>query len=101
MTVDMIVRRKANYQNPRLVPLRKEGIALLKEHGAVSHRFGCYHSSVHAGQVPCRGRLPRLGNPRASHAKHVSGCRLAEGRSEIEKIAPWQEMYLTVITEVQ
>ena len=35
----------------RLIPLRKEGIALLKKHGAVSHRFGFYHSGAHAGQI--------------------------------------------------
>jgi hypothetical protein len=80
MAVNMIARRKASYQDPRLVPLRKEGIALLKKHGAVSHRFGCYHSGVHAGQILVVVGYPRQGNPRASHAKHVAGCRLAEGR---------------------
>jgi hypothetical protein len=43
MTVNMIVRRKADYQDARLIPLRKEGMALLKKHCAVSHRFGHYH----------------------------------------------------------
>ena len=51
MTVNMIVRRKADHLDARLIPLRKEGIALLKKHGAVSHGFGYYHSGLHAGQI--------------------------------------------------
>jgi hypothetical protein len=35
MAVDMIVRRNGNYSDPRLIPLRKEGVTLLKKHGAV------------------------------------------------------------------
>jgi hypothetical protein len=101
MAVNMIVRRKADYQDPRLVPLRKEGIALLKKHGAVSHKFGYYHSGVHAGQILVVVVYPDM----ATHERAMQGMlqdadwqRVA---GEIEKIAPLQEMYVTVITEVQ
>ena len=50
MPVCMIVRRKGDHRDDRLRPLRKEGITLLKKHGAVSHRFGFYQSG------PTRGR---------------------------------------------
>jgi hypothetical protein len=67
----------------------------------VSHRFGYYHSGVHAGQI-----LVVVGYPdRATHERAMQSMsqdadwqRVA---GEIEKIAPLQEMYLTVITEVQ
>ena len=32
MATNMVVRRKGDYQDTRLIPLRKEGIALLKKH---------------------------------------------------------------------
>jgi hypothetical protein len=48
MSANVIVRRKADYQDARLVPLRKE---VLKKHGATSHSCGCYHSGAHAGQM--------------------------------------------------
>ena len=51
MSVDMIVRRNGDYKDDRLIPLRREGIGLLKKHGATSHRFGFYHSGPYAGQM--------------------------------------------------
>jgi hypothetical protein len=99
MTVNMIVRRKASYQDSRLVPLRNEGIALLKKHGAISHRFGYYHSGVHAGEIVVVVTYPDLD----AHQRAMQGMsqdadwqRVA---AEIEKIAPLQESYVTVITE--
>jgi hypothetical protein len=101
MTVDMIVRRKANYRNPRLVPLRKEGIALQKKHGAVSHRFGYYHTGVHAGQVLVVVGYPDMPTHERAMQSMSQDADWQRVAGEIEKIAPWQEMYLTVITEVQ
>jgi hypothetical protein len=99
MTVNLIVRRKASYQDVRLVLLRKEGIALLKKHGAISHRFGYYHSGAHAGEILVVVSYPDM----ETHQRAMQGMsqdadwqRVA---AEIEKIAPLQESYLTVITE--
>jgi hypothetical protein len=101
MFVDMIVRRIADYQDARLIPLRKEGVSLLKKHGAVSHRFGYYHSGPHTGQMYVVVGYPDL----ATHERAINGMsqdadwqRVA---GEIEKIAPLQEMSLTVITDEQ
>lgn len=101
MPVDMVVRRKGNYQDARLQPLRQEGIALLKKHGAGSHRFGFYHSGAHAGQIFVVIGYPDL----ATHERAMQGMsqdadwkRVA---GEFEKVAPLQETYLTVITEEQ
>jgi hypothetical protein len=99
MTVNLIVRREASYQDVRLVPLRKEGIALLKKHGAISHRFGYYHSGAHAGEILVVVSYPDM----ETHQRALQGMsqdadwqRVA---AEIEKIAPLQESYVTVITE--
>jgi len=99
MTVNLIVRRKASYQDVRLVPLRQEGIALLKKHGAISHRFGYYRSGAHAGEILVVVSYPDM----ETHQRAMQGMsqdadwqRVA---AEIEKIAPLQESYLTVITE--
>jgi branched-chain amino acid transport system substrate-binding protein len=101
MAVNMIVRRKGDYQDDRLRPLRNEGIALLKKHGALSHRFGFYHSGAQAGQIFIAIGYPDL----ATHERAMQGMsqdadwkRVA---GEIEKIAPLQETYLTVTTEDQ
>ena|SRR5271166_5266134 len=102
MAVDTFVRRKANYQDPRLVPLRKEGIALLEKHGAVSHRFGYYHSGVHAGQILVVVDYPDMVTHERAMQSMSQDADWQRVAGEIEKIvAPWQEMYLTVITEVQ
>jgi hypothetical protein len=101
MPVNMVVRRKGNYEDPRLKPLRNEGITLLKRHGAVSHRFGFYHSGAHAGQILVVVTYPDM----ATHERAMQG--MSEDADwkrvvgEIDKIAPLQESYLTVVTEEQ
>jgi hypothetical protein len=99
MPVCMIVRRKGDHRDDRLRPLRKEGITLLKKHGAVSHRFGFYQSGPYTGQM-----LAVIGYPDLeTHERAVRGMsqdadwkRISE---EIERLAPLQETYLTVIME--
>ncbi|MBV9569022.1 MAG: NIPSNAP family protein [Hyphomicrobiales bacterium] len=99
MPISMIVRRKGDYRDDRLRELRKEGIPLLKKHGATSHRFGFYQSGGHAGEI-----LIVLGYPDlAAHERAMKGMsqdadwqRVA---AAVEKIAPLQETYLVVITE--
>ena len=101
MSVTMIVRRKADHQDVRLVPLRTEGIALLKKHGAISHSYGYYHSGAHAGEMFVAVRYPDLAaQERAMQAmsRDVDWQRVSD---ELEKIAPLQELYLIVITEEQ
>lgn len=101
MTVNMVVRRKGDYQDARLLPLRNEGVALLKKHGALSHRFGFFHSGAHAGQMlVVVGYSDLATHKRAMHgmAQDADWKRVAD---EIEKIAPLQETYLTVVTEEQ
>jgi Domain of unknown function (DUF6854) len=99
MSVNLVVRRKASYQESRLVPLRRQGIALLKKHGAISHRFGYYHSGVHAGQILIVVGYPDM----ATHEQAMQAMSQDPDwqgvAAAIEKIAPLQEMYLTVITE--
>jgi hypothetical protein len=101
MFVNMIVRRKGDERDARLALLRKEGIPLLKKHGAVSHRYGFYHSGPHAGQI-----LIVIGyQDIASHERAMQSMSKDEDwkrvAGEVEKIAPLQESYVTVITEEQ
>lgn len=98
MPVNMIVRRKSDYQDVRLVPLRREGIAFLQKHGAISHSFGYYHSGPHAGQMYVVVGYPDL----ATHERAIQGMaqdadwqRVAD---QIEAIAPLQEMSVAVVT---
>ena len=58
MPIDMIVRRMGNYLDTQLKRLRKEGTEVLKKHGAVSHRFGFYHSGAYAGQIVSFSLIP-------------------------------------------
>jgi hypothetical protein len=101
MTINMVVRRAGNYEDTRLEPLRRQGVALLKKYGAVSHRFGYYHSGAHAGQILVVITYPDL----VTHERAWKGMsEYADWKrvaGEIEKIAPLQESYLTVITEEQ
>jgi hypothetical protein len=101
MPINMVVRRKGDYKDPQLEPLRKQGVRLLKKYGAVAHRFGYYHSGVHAGQILIVITYPDL----ATHERAWQGMSLdADWQrvgGEIEKIAPLQESYLTVVTEEQ
>lgn len=99
MPVLFIVRRKADHGDARLVPLRKEGIALLKKHGATSHHYGYHHSGAHAGQMFVAISYPDLaahGRAMQAMSQDADWQRVS---GEIEKIAPLQEAYLTVITE--
>jgi hypothetical protein len=91
MFVNMIVRRKGDERDARLALLRKEGIPLLKKHGAVSHRYGFYHSGPHAGQILIViGYQDIATHERAmqSMSKDEDWKRIA---GEVEKIAPLQE----------
>jgi hypothetical protein len=101
MAVNMIVRRKGDYQDERLRPLRKEGIALLKKHGAVSHRFGFCHSGAHAGQILIVVGYPDLVTHERARQGMSQDADWKRVAGEIEKIAPLQETYLTVTTEDQ
>jgi hypothetical protein len=99
MTVNMIIRRKGDYQDDRLRALRKEGIPLLKQHGALSHGFGFYQSGPHIGQMLVVLSYPDLPtHERAIHgmSQDADWKRIA---GEVEKLAPLQETYLTVLTE--
>jgi hypothetical protein len=99
MTVNMIIRRVGDHEDPRLKSLREEGVPLLKKHGAVAHRFGYYHTGVHAGQILIVLTYPDL----AAHEFAMKG--MAEDAAwtristEVDKIAPLQETYLTVVTD--
>lgn len=101
MSVKMIVRRKTDYRDARLVPLRSEGIALLKNHGATSHSYGYYHSGPHAGQMFVVIDYPDL----ATHERAMDGMRQDADwqrvSTELEKIAPLQELSVALITEQQ
>jgi hypothetical protein len=101
MAVDMLVRRKANYQDARLVPLRKEGISLLKKHGAISHRFGYYHSGPHGGQMYVVVGYPDLAAHERAMKSMAQDADWQKVAAAIETIAPLQEMSVTVITEEQ
>ncbi len=90
MAVNMIVRRKADYQDARLIPLRKEGIALLKKHGAVSHRFGYYYSGEHAGQILVIVGYPDVATHERAMRSMSNDADWQRVSGEIEKIAPLQ-----------
>ncbi len=99
MAINMVVRRKGDHQDPQLARLREQGVPLLKKYGAVAHSFGYYHSGPYAGQIFIAIRYPDL----ATHERAWQGMsRDADWQrvvGEIEKIAPLQESYLTVVTE--
>jgi hypothetical protein len=99
MPINMVVRRRGDYRDPQPELLRKQGVPLLKKYGAVAHRFGYYHSGVHAGQIFIAITYPDL----ATHERAWQGMsRDADWQrvvGEIEKIAPLQDSYLTVVTE--
>jgi hypothetical protein len=96
MAINMVIRRTGNPEDTQLQQLRKEGTAILKKHGAVSHKFGFYHSGPYVGQILVVLTYPDL----ASHARAMQGMsedvdwkRIV---GEVDKIAPMQESYLTV-----
>jgi hypothetical protein len=99
MPIDMIIRRQGDHKDPRLEALRVQGVPLLKKHGATSHRFGYFHSGPYVGQILIVLTYPDL----ATHERALQGMaqdadwtRVAD---EVEKLAPLQEIYLTVVTE--
>jgi hypothetical protein len=101
MAINIVVRRKGDYQDTRLIPLRKEGIALLKKHGATSHKFGFYHSGPHAGQILVMVAYPDMATHERAMKSTSTDADWTRVAGEIEKIAPLQEIYLTVIAEEQ
>jgi hypothetical protein len=96
MPVNMIVRRKGDYLDTQLKRLRKEGTVILKKHGALSHRFGFYHSGPYAGQIVVVLTYSDL----AAYERAMTG--MSEDADwkriggEVEKLAPIQESYLTM-----
>ena len=92
-------RAAGEFEDPQLVLLREQGVPLLKKYGAVAHSFGYYHSGVHAGQILIVITYPDL----ETHARAWQGmagdAAWKKVVSEIERIAPLQESYLTVVTE--
>ncbi len=101
MTVDMIVRRNASYQDPRLVPLRMAGIASPEKAWRIEHRFGYYHSGSHAGQPLVVVSYPDMETHQPAMQGMAQDADWQRIAAELAKIAPLQESYLTVITEEQ
>ena len=101
MAVEMIVRRTGDYRDARLVPLRSKGVALLKKHGAISHKFGYYHSGSHAGRIHVAIGYPDV----AAHERAMQGMsqdpEWSKVAAELEGIAPLEESYLAIVTEEQ
>jgi NIPSNAP len=101
MAIDMVVRRKGDYKDPQLARLREKGVPLLQKYGATAHSFGYYHSGAHSGQICIVITYPDL----ATHERAWQAMsRDADWKTvvgEIEQIAPLQESYLTVVTEVR
>ena len=100
MPVDMIVRRTGNYLDTQLKRLRKEGTVVLKKHGAVSHRFGFYHSGAYAGQIVVVLTYPDLATYERAMKGMSEDADWKRIGGEVEKLAPIQESYVT-ITEGQ
>ena len=89
--------------NRAILPVlwRTPGQATIEKAWAISHSYGYYHPGAHAGQMFVAVGYPDLATQeRAMQAmsQDVDWQRVA---GELEKIAPLQEMYLTVITEEQ
>ena len=101
MLGNMIVRRKGDYRDNRLVPLRKEGISLLKKYGATSHKFGYFQSGPYAGQMIVVVGYPDLASQERAMQQLSQDPDWKRVSGEIEKLAPLQESYLSVITEEQ
>lgn len=99
MSVDMIVRRNGDHKDDRLIPLRREGVGLLKKYGAISHRFGFYHSGPHAGQMYIVIGYPDVATQERAMKKMSDDPDWKRVAGEIERLAPLQESYVTVITD--
>jgi len=99
MTVNMIIRRKGDHEDPRLEALRQEGVPLLMKHGALSHRFGYYQSGAHAGQILIVLSYPDLAAHERAMKSMASDPDWTRVSAAVDAIAPLQESYLTVVTE--
>jgi hypothetical protein len=99
MSVDMIVRRNGDYQDPRLLAVRKEGVPLLKKHGAVSHRIGAYHSGPHAGQKYVVIGFPDVVTQQQAIQKMSNDPDWKRVGDEIEKLAPMLEISVAIVAE--
>jgi hypothetical protein len=101
MSVDMIVRRNGDYRDPRLVALRKEGVPLLKKHGAVSHRIGVYHSGPYAEQMYVVIGYPDVTTQEQALQKMSNDPEWKRVGGEIEKLAPMLEISVAIVAEEQ
>jgi len=99
MAVNMVVRRKGDYTDPQLELLREQGVPLLKKYGAVAHSFGYYHSGAHAGQIFVVITYPDLATHERAWQSAAGDADWKRVMGEMERIAPLQETYLTVVTE--
>jgi hypothetical protein len=100
MAVNMIIRRKGDYLDAELKRLRKEGTVVLKKLGAVSHRFGFYHSGAHTGQIVVVLTYPDLATYERAMKGMSEDADWKRIGGEVERLAPLQESYVT-ITEDQ
>ena len=102
MAINMVVRRTGDYKDTRLEVLRKQGVPILKKHSAVSHEFGYYHSGTHAGEIfIVIIAYPDLATHERAMKSMSEDADWKRVVGEIEKIAPLQDSYLTVVTEEQ
>jgi hypothetical protein len=99
MAVNMVVRRKGDYKDPQLALLREQGVQLLKKYGAIAHGFGYYQSGAHAGQIFIVITYPDLPTHERAWQGMSGDAHWQRVVGEIEKVAPLQETYLTVVTE--
>jgi hypothetical protein len=99
MAINMVIRRTGNHNDAQLKRLRKEGTVILKKHGAVSHRFGFYHSGPYAGQIVVVLTYPDLATHERAMKAMSEDADWKRIGGEVEKLAPLQESYLTVTEE--
>jgi hypothetical protein len=101
MSVDMIVRRNGDYRDARVVALRREGVPLLKKHGAISHRIGAWHSGPHAGQMYVVIGYPDLATLEQAKQMLMNDPDWKRVGDEIEKLAPLMEVLVAIVAEEQ
>lgn len=101
MSVDMIVRRNGDYRDPRLVALRKEGVPLLKKHGAISHRIGAYLSGPYAGQMYVVIGYPDVATQEQALQEMSNDPDWKRVGGEIETLAPMLEVCVAIVAEEQ
>jgi NIPSNAP len=99
MAINFVIRRAGSHEDKRLEGLRRQGVPLLLKHGAVSHRFGYYHSGPFAGQIIVVLTYPDMETYEQAMKGMSDDADWKRVAGEIEKLAPMQESYLTVITE--